>query len=456
MPFANKTIFFLICAILIVTTMLYGTVHQPTIALFYLIMVMMLVLWSVDNFVGGELCVSRHPLQIPIYLTAIYGFIQIVPFGSMPETGGLSGIPRTISAAPFETELTALHYLALAFLFSIVLTSLNSAARISKLVNVIAVFGFAFAFFAILQSFLSPGKIYGIYERFGAFPFGSFVSRNNFAAFIEMTISLPLGLLLSGSVKRDKTLLYVTAIGIMGVSLLLSGSRGGLVAMLSTVVFLIILTTRAKGSKRLLLRGGLAVILLGAVIAGTFFVGGESSLTRIADTATSKDVTTDRTHIWSITLKVISNNLPFGAGLGAFGQAYTPFDDYGGLERVEQAHNDYLQVLADAGLVGAAIGILFLFLLFQTARRSIGVKNTFRRGVAVGALGGIFAMLIHSIFDFVLHTTAISILFLFLIALLAVSGRDYVDDEQEENEPRRKHRSKAIVKPFSTRRSSSR
>lgn len=339
--------------------------------------------------------------------------------------------------------------LSLALFFSVSLTSVNSASRMNKLVNFLLIFGFAYSFFAILQSFLSPGKIYGIYERFGAFPFGSFVSRHNFAAFVEMTIALPLGLLLSGGVKRDKKLLYVTAIALMGVALLLSGSRGGLVAMIAGVILMIFVTTRSHGYKKIALRAGLAAVFVAVVIAGSIYVGGESSLTRIAETATSKDVTTDRTHIWGITLKIITANFPLGAGIGAFGQAYTPFDDYSGLERVEQAHNDYLQVLADAGLVGAVIAGFFLVTLVITIRRNINRENVFRKGVATGAAGGIFAILVHSTFDFVLHTTAISLMFILLLVLLVASGRQYDDDFEESNEPRRK-RTKASIMPFST------
>lgn len=450
MTFANKIIFFLICTCMVLTTMLYGTVHQPTIALFYIFVSLMLVLWAYDSFAEGRLQISRHVLQIPIFAAAIYAFVQIIPFGKLTKSG-IDGIPRTISASPFETQLTGLHYLSLAIFFSVSVTYINSASRISKLVNLIAIFGFAYAFFAILQSFLSPGKIYGIYERFGASPFGSFVSRHNFAAFMEMTLAIPLGLLFVGAVKRDKKLLYITAITLMGVALLLSGSRGGFVSLLAELVLLIFLTTRSKGAKSIALKVALASILVGAVIAGAIFVGGESSLTRIAETANSKDVTANRTHIWGITLKVIAHNLPFGGGLGAFGQAYTQFDDFSGLERVEQAHNDYLQVLADAGLVGAVIGGFFLFWLFKTGRRSISTNNLFRRGVAAGSLAGIFAILVHSVFDFVLHTTAVSIMFLLLLTLLVASGREYDDDEKEEL-PERRRRSAASITPISSRR----
>jgi O-antigen ligase len=163
-------------------------------------------------------------------------------------------------------------------------------------------------------------------------------------------------------------------------------------------------------------------------VAGTIFVGGESSLTRIAETANSKDITTDRTHIWTVTIDVIKHNLPFGGGLGAFGVAYTPTDDLSGLERVEQAHNDYLQTLADAGIVGLVIGGAFLFLLVGMVKRNVARHNQFRRAIAIGAAAGIFGVLVHSIFDFVLHTTAISVLFLLLVALLSATGRKYDDD----------------------------
>ena len=118
----------------------------------------------------------------------------------------------------------------------------------------ITIFGFVFAFFAILQAVLSPTKIYGIYEVAFAKPFGSFVNRHNFAAYIEMTIAVPLGLLFAGAVQKDKRLLYVTAIGLMGVALILSGSRGGLVALLAEIVFLVILTNKTKGASKFVIK----------------------------------------------------------------------------------------------------------------------------------------------------------------------------------------------------------
>lgn len=428
MNWANRTAFLLTIAIAVLTTIAYGAVHQPILALFYVLVSVVLLLWAVDSFKSGQVKVNLSWLQVPLYAAAAYGLIQTIPFGTIAEVAGISGIPRTISVDPFATQMSALHFLALGLFFSGSLVLVDSASRVRKLVIAISIFGFAFAFFAILQSVLSPGKIYGIYEARGAVPFGSFVNRHNFAAYMEMTIGLPLGMLFAGAVVRDKRLLYITGIALMGVALIMSGSRGGLVAFLAQIIFLIMLTTGAKSRGRLAMKLVFSVLLIAAIVVGSIYIGGESSLTRIAETAASSDITTDRGHIWSVTTRVIANTLPFGAGFGALGVAYTPYDSYSGLERVEQAHNDYLQVVADAGLVGIVIGLFFLVWLFRSGLAAANAENHYRRGVAIGAMAGCFAVLVHSIFDFVLHTTAISLLFILLMTLIVACREEYEDD----------------------------
>lgn len=428
MTWPNRIAFVLMMAVIVFTTIAYGAVHQPILAVFYLMVSLLIILWAIDAFKAGSVRFNLSRLQIPLYAAALYAAIQTIPFGAIAEIGGVPGIPRTISLDPFATQMSAMHFFALGLFFSVSLVLVDSASRIRKLVIVIAVFGFAYAFFAILQSVLSPGKIYGIYEARFAVPFGSFVNRHNFAAYMEMTIGLPLGMLFAGAVARDKRLLYITGIALMGVALVMSGSRGGLVAFLAQLIFLVILTTGAKSRRRLFLKVGFATLLIGAIVIGSIFIGGESSLTRIAETATSSDITTDRGHIWSVTTSVIANNLPLGAGFGALGVAYTPYDTYSGLERVEQAHNDYLQVVADAGLIGVIIGLFFLFWLFRLGLTAANTENTYRRGVAIGALSACFAVLVHSIFDFVLHTTAVSIMFITLMTLIIACRERYDDD----------------------------
>ena len=448
----NKLAFILVLTIVAFTTLAYGAVHQPVIALTYILIAAGVLCWAVSTLSSGTLIFSKHPLQLPLLLLGAYALVQIIPFGKIGEAVGQTDIPRTISLEPFASEATAVHILFLSAFFAVALYVLDRAARLRRAVAVLTIFGFAYAFYAILQSVLSPDKIYGIYKPQTATPFGSFVNRHDFAAVIEMLIALPLGMLFTGSVQRDRRLIYVVAIALMGTSMLLSGSRGGLVALVAEILLLIIVTTRARGRSNVILKVGLSAALVVTSVGGAIFVGGDTSLTRFASAAAADDPTSSRTQIWAVTLGVIKHNLPFGAGVGAFSQAYTKFDTASGFERIEQAHNDYLQVLADAGLVGLLLGFLFLFWFLREGLQNVRVDNAFRRGVATGAFAGCFAILVHSAFDFVLHITAISLTFLMILAILVAAGRSYDDDFIDVVDERAGRRVKrATVTPISER-----
>jgi O-antigen ligase len=90
---------------------------------------------------------------------------------------------------------------------------------------------------------------------------------------------------------------------------------------------------------------------------------------------------------------------------------------------LEQAHNDYLQVVTDAGVAGALLALFFVAVLFRTGFRRMESRGRVRRAVALGALTGCFAVLVHSLFDFTLHTTSNALLFLVLAALATTNGR---------------------------------
>ncbi len=130
-----------------------------------------------------------------------------------------------------------------------------------------------------------------------------------------------------------------------------------------------------------------------------------------------------------------------GTGLGAFSAVYTRHDTGSGMYRLEQAHNDYLQILTDGGVVGALLALAFVVVLFRQGFRRLQSRDKFRRGVALGALTGCAGALVHSAFDFTLHTTANALLFLLLAALATMNGR-----VEEAAPPRRQARRAAAAK----------
>ena len=142
MTLANRIAFVVFCAAIVFTALAYGTVHQPIILLFYTLVATMFVLWMVDSAKTGVLRFSRDPVQLLIYAAAVYGFVQVIPFGSYAEIAGVAEISKTISLDPFITKMTAIHFLVLGVMFSVVLVLLDSASRIRRLALLIARTGY--------------------------------------------------------------------------------------------------------------------------------------------------------------------------------------------------------------------------------------------------------------------------------------------------------------------------
>jgi O-antigen ligase len=313
------------------------------------------------------------------------------------------------------------------------------------LVRTIMVFGFLLAIFGLTQSFTSPTKVYWIRELNQSTAFGPFINRHHFAGYMELTIALPLGLLFAGAVDKEKRIIYLFIAGLMGVALVMTASRGGIISLVAEVLFLTIVTAiwrkpserrhrRSGRLKRVAGRLGLAGALLIGLFLGVVLLGGEFSIYRFIDSVNTDDPTTGRAHFWAVTLDIIKAHPVIGTGLGAFGVIYTRYDTRNGLFRLEQAHNDYLQVLSDAGIVGGVLALSFVLLLFYKALSRARSRDDFRRGVALAALSGCFAVLVHSFFDFTLHTTSNALLFLVLAAIATIDSR------VEDAPPRRRRR----------------
>jgi O-antigen ligase len=280
--------------------------------------------------------------------------------------------------------------------------------------------------------------------------FGPFINRHHFAGYMELALALPLGLVFTGSIEKEKKFIYLFAAGLMAVALVMTNSRGGIIALLAEILFLIAtMGFRRKRHKHreseeeeprrlrgAAMKAGLALALVVSLFAGVVLLGGEEALSRFVGSVNTDDPTTGRAHFWGVTVDIIKNHPLIGTGLGAFSVVYTGYDSRNGMYRLEQAHNDYLQVLSDGGIVGALIGLFFLVSLFRMGFARRESRDDFRRGVATGALAGCFAVLIHSFFDFTLHTPANALLFLVLAALATINGR--VEDVQS----RRKKRSR--------------
>ena len=451
---ASRFAFLILCVAIILSALAYGTVHSWALALFFLGAVVIVILWVVDSWMLGSLRISRNVLQLTLLGMLALGLFQLLPLRH-PENIGTPSIPlvNSLSFDPYATRLTLIQVAALLIYFAATLVFIDTPKRLRLLVRTITIFGFLLAIFGLTQSFTSPDTVYWLRKLPQSQAFGPFINRHHFAGYMELALAVPLGLLFSGSVENEKKFIYLFAAGMMGVALIMTNSRGGIVSLIAETLFLVAITAlRPRHKKRqspekkprirsAALRATLALALIVALFGGVVLLGGEEALSRLVGSVNTDDPTTGRSHFWGVTLDIIKTHPVIGTGLGAFGVVYTGYDSRNGLYRLEQAHNDYLQVLSDGGIVGAAIGLFFVIGLFRMGFARRESRDDFRRGVATGALAGCFAVLVHSFFDFTLHTTANALLFLILAALATMNGR--VEDVQSHR--KRRHRSASRV-----------
>jgi O-antigen ligase len=439
---ASRFAFLIICLAIILSALAYGTVHYWALAVFFLGGITILILWLIDSWNLGTLRISRNVLQLSILGMFLLGAFQLLPFRH-PEAVGSNSIPlvSSLSYDPYSTRFILVQTAALMIYFAAVLVFTDTPKRLRLLVRTIAVFGFFLAIFGLTQSFTSPDKVYWLRELPQSQAFGPFINRHHFAGYMELTLALPLGLVLTGAIEKEKKFIYLFAAGLMAVALIMTNSRGGLVSLLAELLFLVATMglrrhrhkkkdteERRPRIKSAAVKAGLALALVASLFAGVVLLGGEDALTRITGSVNTDDPTTGRAHFWSVTVDIIKTHPWLGIGLGAFGVVYTGYDSRNGMYRLEQAHNDYLQVLSDGGIVGALLGLFFLVNLFRMGFTRRDSRDAFRRGVATGAMAGCFGVLVHSFFDFTLHTPANALLFLVLAALATMNGR--VEDVQ--------------------------
>lgn len=436
----SRFIILTICLAVILSTIAFGTVHAWSLAVFQAGAGLVLVLWAIDAARTGTLRVSKNFLQLPLLAVIALGLVQLLPVGA--GAGAVEGLTRSAgsySYDPYATRFVIVQFAALTVYFAAALAFVDTPARLRLIVRTLVIFGFVLALFGLMQWFTSPQAIFWVRENKYAQPFGPYVNRHHFAAMMEMLLALPLGLLFAGAVERDRIPLYAFASLVMSFGLVMTNSRGGVMSLVAEILFLMTVAlgaVRSRGGAEVdrrarataaIKRAALGFAIIAGIFTSVLFFGGEESLSRLVGTVNAQDPTTGRTHFWSRTVKIIEDHPVLGTGLGSFPVVYPRYDTRGGQERLEQAHNDYLQTLSDAGVVGGVIGLVFVVALFRAGFRRAATRDKFRRGVALGALAGCFGALVHSFFDFTLHTTANALAFLMLAAAATLNGR--VEDE---------------------------
>lgn len=425
--------------LLVLTPIPYGAVEPWSTGLWEISILGVMLLWGLDVLIEGRLKIAGNPLVWPLLALLIVAVVQCLPL--------VSGERRAISYDAYATFQTAIKILASICFFMLFATFVNTDDRRDLAVKVIIGMCVLIALVGVGQSYI--GKV--LWQR-GTF--GPFVNRNHFAGFLVMGVGLAGGLMIGRSVRRELMAIYASCALAMCAGVALSASRGGVLALAAGVVFLAIVAIpnfiasrsksrskrRSPGRAAVLTRAAGALVLGAAAIFGSMFlVGSEGLVQNISQTQgeiqdeQEASERFSRRNIWDATSQMIKDHPLLGVGLGAFQYAYTRYDPSSGAQRVEQSHNDYLQIVADAGVAGGVIALVFVILLFARGFSAAQTRDRRRRSIVLGALTGCFAIAVHSFVDFNLQITSNAQLFLALAAL-ATPDRDRGSDGHDDEE----------------------
>ena len=260
---------------------------------------------------------------------------------------------------------------------------------------------------------------------------GTLISGNHYAGFLETVAVLFLAVAFWGRVRLPLRVMLGALAILCYIGVILSGSRGGIFSSLVSILVFALLSIRtlaiARPEKRI---GWYAVAILGGLtlLFGAIVYGGlQSEFVRQRVEQTAED--NIRILNWEAALDQFNLAPVFGTGAGTH-------LIYGRLFRRPKiqadpvhAHNDYLELLAEYGLIGGILAVIFLTAHLggglmagkRLAQRYTSVgSNTL--ALNLGAMAGISALLAHSLVDFNAHIPGNAILYAFLFGMLANPG----------------------------------
>jgi O-antigen ligase len=365
---------------------------------------------------------------------ALTGLVQILPLSSsllgklspsslqvyqeaaeILQAYGRSAPPLRISIAPTETTATIVLTLSYIAAFLAAFFSVTTRGRRRTFLTILIVC----ALFQVVTAVVS--------ETQAGRRSGSFVNPNHLAAYLEISLAMTAGLIALSLSKRrrpssaeprlgslEKTILLVTG-GVLlwsalAIGIGLTQSRGGVLAGALTAVILTVLFAARRALRSAHLS---ASSLTTALVAGIAFVWsaiGSSPIARLMATDPSGLSGDTRVLLWSLSLDFWKKFPIFGSGLGTFREGFRRVQPLEFTGLVEQAHNDYLQLLATGGVICAILaGIALIAGLRELITGWLAQPHREESAFILAAAGALISLLLHGVAEFNFSLPAIPV-----------------------------------------------
>jgi O-antigen ligase len=450
----DRAIFYGIIGLLTFAPLAFGSVHVWAYTSIEVGLFSLLLLWFIRQLVFNEkdeLVWIKAPLVLYMALFLVWLCFQVLPLPSswvallspgthaakltatnlLDQISGnrfLSGSSMTLAAYIHPALVAFFKLVAYAGMFFLVLNVARSRQRIDILIYVLVGIGLFEALYGIFQIFRQVPRVWWVKSTFGALgrASGTFISANHYAGYLELIIPLAVGFLIAQrrissrreiASKKGLTqqivswlsperanwkMVYLSASSIiMGLALLFSGSRGGILSLGISLLFFSLFLIAKEGHRKYGLWGAALCIL--AVSYG-LHNGPENSMDRFERPENFH-------HHLEITRSVaemISDYPLVGVGLGNFRHLYPQYiEDVDYVSSSGHAHNDWIETIIETGWIGVALFLVavsvFVLQMFRLLRKR---RDLHALGIGLGVLAGFLSLLIHSWFDFNLHIPA--------------------------------------------------
>jgi O-antigen ligase len=369
--------------------------------------------WGLVAFRDPSASIYWNPLLAPLLGLIWIGLVQLLFHGT---------------ADPFLTRTMLLKLSAYLLTLFLMAQAFRGRKELHKLAWFVMVFCFAVSLLGIIQHFTSGSEIYWLSDlKIEGDPFGPYVNRNHFAGFVELTLPIGIGLMAFHGVKRDLIPL-ATLLTIVPVSaLILAGSRAGIIGFGFEIGALVLLARSRhvwRGQ-----RATAAAIIAVAALALIAWVGTGRAVEKFS-TLTVHDVSLGRRiSMFRGAAHIFFDHPIKGCGLGTLVDVFPGYENSYDGRVVDHAHNDYIEGLAETGLLGGLCGLAFLWALWREGQKNFTAEQgRFSRGLHAGAIMAVCGLLLHSFADFNLQIPSNALLFL-MQAYLVTSpplSSDYV------------------------------
>jgi len=399
------------------------TSSDPSIGVAEVVVALLAVAWLARG-------VRRREVHIPT------GGIVVAILGMVALAGLSIGYAGDQTAAVKEM----LKWLELLLALVIVVDLANEPRAARWVIGAMLVAGAAEAAYGALQFLTDSGP--DTFQLQGALrAFGHFDQPNPFAGYLTTILPLAVCMGLCRANSRAYRGLALLAALAMAAGIALSQSRGAwLGALIATICLLLGWSQRTR---RLLIPCGLgAVLALALAVSGALPAAILDRLAQAIDYFGVFDVRTvevtsenwavvERMAHWQAGWYMFLDHPWLGVGAGNYAQAYPDYFVGSWLEPLGHAHNYYINMLAELGVVGGGLLVLLLSIAFvqlggalvrsESSSESEGDDSRFWRAVLAGVFGGLIVFCVHNLFDSLfVHSVNIQIGVLLGLGLLAV------------------------------------